>query len=679
MKKRNNKIIILITVGVIFFVALLIFILNYSKDDTSFSLLEKKWLSDNENNVIDVSVYNDVPVFGNSGNGVIFDYLDSFTEEYGISFNKVSYLTDNNSNSYKNLSFKILSSNEKLSGNDILLYEDDYVLVSKSNINVDRIEDLSSSSLGVFTSDISLASYYLSEASNVSYKNYEKIDNMISDLNEEEVRFILIPFNRYLYDILENDLNIVYKLDDISSKYVLSVKDNKTMLNIFEKYTLKYNEELYDGVYKSNFIDLFFSAKGISEEEKMGYNANSYVYGYVTNIPFEVKEDDYFGGILSNYLSGFETLFDVDFKTVRYNTVNELRQALSNGEVDMVFGNFNTSGVNVDTLFTNSLFDEEYVILSKENNYLNSIRSLKDKEVYVVSNTHLYDYLIKNGVVSKGYENTDELIRNVDNNWIIAMDLETYNYYKNKKLADFNVIYHDNINNDYSFVIRDVNKNKTFSELFSFYIMINNYNDVRYEYNISNNYLSGTFSNILKYFVVVLVLIIVSIGIILILSKRKNKEKSIKKEDKMKFIDVMTSLKNRNYLNYNIAKWDENVIYPQSFVVIDLNNIKYVNDNHGHEEGDNVIKKAASILIINQLENTDIMRTDGNEFLVYLVGYSEKDVVSYTRKIYKELKELPYGFGASIGYSMITDDVKTVDDAINEATLEMRKAKEKEN
>ena len=83
-------------------------------------------------------------------------------------------------------------------------------------------------------------------------------------------------------------------------------------------------------------------------------------------------------------------------------------------------------------------------------------------------------------------------------------------------------------------------------------------------------------------------------------------------------------------------------------------------------------------MIINQLENTDIMRTDGNEFLVYMVGYSEKDVVSYTRNIYKELKELPYGYGASIGYSMILDDIKTVDDAINEATLEMRKNKEKE-
>ena len=110
--------------------------------------------------------------------------------------------------------------------------------------------------------------------------------------------------------------------------------------------------------------------------------------------------------------------------------------------------------------------------------------------------------------------------------------------------------------------------------------------------------------------------------------------------------------------------------------MVDLNNIKYINDNKGHEEGDTVIKKAASILIVNQDANTDIIRTDGTEFLIYMVGYSEKDVVAYTRKIYKELKELPCRFGATIGYSMIMDDVKTVDDAINEATIDMRNKKE---
>ena len=90
-------------------------------------------------------------------------------------------------------------------------------------------------------------------------------------------------------------------------------------------------------------------------------------------------------------------------------------------------------------------------------------------------------------------------------------------------------------------------------------------------------------------------------------------------------------------MNLKIKEWDDNSIYPQAFVVVDLNNIKYINDNHGHEEGDIVIKKAASILIVNQEPNTDIIRTDGNEFLIYMVGYDEKEVVNYCRKIYKEL------------------------------------------
>lgn len=62
--------------------------------------------------------------------------------------------------------------------------------------------------------------------------------------------------------------------------------------------------------------------------------------------------------------------------------------------------------------------------------------------------------------------------------------------------------------------------------------------------------------------------------------------------------------------------------------------------------------------------------------MVYLVGYEEKRIVSYIRKLYKELNNLPHNFGAAVGYSMRTDDIKTIDDAINEATLDMRSKKE---
>ena len=116
--------------------------------------------------------------------------------------------------------------------------------------------------------------------------------------------------------------------------------------------------------------------------------------------------------------------------------------------------------------------------------------------------------------------------------------------------------------------------------------------------------------------------------------------------------------------------------YPQAIVIVDLNNVAYINDNYGHEEGDKVIKEAASILIQTQIENTEIIRTNGNEFLVYMVEYDEKHVVSYIRKVNKELKELSHGFGAAIGYSMIVDELKTIDDAINEATIDMKNNKE---
>ena len=107
-----------------------------------------------------------------------------------------------------------------------------------------------------------------------------------------------------------------------------------------------------------------------------------------------------------------------------------------------------------------------------------------------------------------------------------------------------------------------------------------------------------------------------------------------------------------------------------------MNNISYINDNYGREEGDKVITEAANILIQHQLHNSEIIRTDGNEFLIYLVGYNEKQVISYLRKLNKELKTLSHGFGAASGYSIITDAIKTVDDAVNEATIDMKNNKE---
>jgi diguanylate cyclase (GGDEF)-like protein len=231
--------------------------------------------------------------------------------------------------------------------------------------------------------------------------------------------------------------------------------------------------------------------------------------------------------------------------------------------------------------------------------------------------------------------------------------------------------------NDYKFMVKK--SDQAFYDLFNYIINTNSY------YNYRNSGIENLKASILKDSsleeIYVVVLAIIFIPIIVLLSmyfiyKKKKQKKKVKITDRHKYTDMLTSLKNRNYLNVKMKEWEDCEVFPQAIVIADLNNVKYVNDNYGHEEGDQLIIKAAGILVNTQLENSEIIRTDGNEFLIYLVGYSERQISTYAKKLSKEMKNLPHEFGAAIGYSMITDEIKTLDDAINEATLEMITNKE---
>ena len=216
--------------------------------------------------------------------------------------------------------------------------------------------------------------------------------------------------------------------------------------------------------------------------------------------------------------------------------------------------------------------------------------------------------------------------------------------------------------------------------MFNFYLSFNSINKL-----ITANYENVAYQNINIVYLLIAIILALVIYVVLdfyihmrvmVKTVKQSKKVNLTKEEKIMYIDQLTSLKNRSYLNSRIETWDASEVYPQSIIIIDLNNISYVNDNYGREEGDKVITEAANILIQHQLSNSEIIRTDGNEFLIYLVGYTEKQVISYLRKLSKEFKNLSHGFGAASGYSIITDAIKTIDDAVNEATLAMKENKE---
>ena len=218
-----------------------------------------------------------------------------------------------------------------------------------------------------------------------------------------------------------------------------------------------------------------------------------------------------------------------------------------------------------------------------------------------------------------------------------------------------------------------------FNRLFTYYTSTIDKNEIVYTGidNYEHTIKSGTIIyKIAKYAFVLVIGIIVITFAIYKFGRKIHIKKKIKRADKMKYIDMMTSLKNRNFLTENLSIWNQNTIYPQAIVVVDLNGIQELNDSYGYSEGDKQIQAAANALIKTQLDNSEIMRTDGNEFTVYLVGYSEKQIISYIKKLNKEFKNLPHDKNAAIGFSMIEDDLKLIDDAINEATEKMRANKE---
>lgn len=665
--KKRNTIITIIILALIFLGGAIYFILNYTTDENSLTIEEKKWITDNINNIVDINVYNDIPIYGYGGEGIIFDFLEYFTKEHDINFNKISYYT-NSSFQETNISFQILNSTEKITEQDILLYKDHYVILSSTNKDTINLED--NFKLGVLKNDLETANNYFND--NIEITEYETIDTLLTAVKENQVNYILLSNLINMDDILSNNLNIVYHLEDIKKSFILRAKDS-TIYNILKKSYNEYLKTDYETDYNNNYLKTYFNNTNTSDLLQKNYNAKAYRYGYVINMPYENNVNGQFVGTILNYIQLLEQKTGVEIEVIAYNTIDDLKSAIVSREIDFALGNFNYEKLNLDYVLTGPIEDVDYIILSKQKYNINSLKGLRDTKVSVVASSILHQELINSGVEANIYANTDDLIRSMDDYSVVIMDKQTYIYYKDSKLKEYNIVLEETIKDGYKFILNS--QNEPFNSLFSYFVSTINYQTIKYNY-YTNITLDKDYTSI-KIFAFLVALVLALVATVIFINKKSVTNTVISKEDLQKYIDPMTSLKNRNYLNLNIYKWDDNVIFPQSVVVLDINRLRETNDTFGREAGDELIKKVASVLINNQLENTDIIRSGGDEFLIYMIGYDEKSVTEYAKKLTKDMKDIPNLLGVEIGYSMILDEVKTVDDAINEAVTMMTKTKEK--
>lgn len=176
------------------------------------------------------------------------------------------------------------------------------------------------------------------------------------------------------------------------------------------------------------------------------------------------------------------------------------------------------------------------------------------------------------------------------------------------------------------------------------------------------------------------------VGIVIVITDITLKKKQEEKLKKMAVTDRLTNIMNRRmgikYLEKQIerAKRED---FPITVCFVDVNGLKKINDNYGHLEGDNLLKKVAEIFDQNVRSSDVVARIGGDEFLIIFSNNTILEVREVWDRIEKKVKEWnqgnekPYKISLSRGFAQkIKGDGLALNDLIDKADKMMYKNKQ---
>lgn len=176
-------------------------------------------------------------------------------------------------------------------------------------------------------------------------------------------------------------------------------------------------------------------------------------------------------------------------------------------------------------------------------------------------------------------------------------------------------------------------------------------------------------------------------GIILDVGQRKAAEAEIQQ---LAYYDPLTGLPNRRMLLDRLQRLVDAGRHdpePGALIFIDLDNFKSLNDTHGHEMGDMLLREAAHRLTSAVRRNDIVARLGGDEFVVVLKGQREtpetfrrhaeivgEKILAVMDQPYR-LRGIEHHSSASLGICVFDTGADTVTEMLQRADLAMYQAK----
>ncbi len=106
--------------------------------------------------------------------------------------------------------------------------------------------------------------------------------------------------------------------------------------------------------------------------------------------------------------------------------------------------------------------------------------------------------------------------------------------------------------------------------------------------------------------------------------------------------DPLTGVNNKRAFNEKLASLDRQLAEGErefGMVMIDLNNLKQINDSHGHDKGDISIRKICGI-ICDVFDHSPVYRIGGDEFVVVLKGRDYRNAAELAEQFRARVRAL---------------------------------------
>ncbi|MFV0519095.1 MAG: diguanylate cyclase [Lachnospirales bacterium] len=157
------------------------------------------------------------------------------------------------------------------------------------------------------------------------------------------------------------------------------------------------------------------------------------------------------------------------------------------------------------------------------------------------------------------------------------------------------------------------------------------------------------------------------------IADRTNEKELLNAIEVKAFTDELTGINNRHFLKDTFKDYIENDL-EFSFCMIDLDGLKYANDNFGHAAGDDYLKLVAKLLIEHFDKEDIVCRLGGDEFAVLTACKHSDEVSKRVSEVDNILMNYGFDFPMSISYGAIdvsNFSIKSEEEIIETADFKM--------